>query len=236
MIFLILISINDVVQLYNIGNRYYAENEFLKAIEFYEKALSLCDNKDIHYNLGNAYFKAGNIGKAIIQYRRAYFLSPRDEDIVYNLNFLRNFRPDKVMTIPNPFVQILDRFFHYFSIFESSFLSAFSFLLISIFLSLFLVIRNKIFLWFSILLSLLFIYFLVTFFLWQAEKKSKDVVVVVNELRAYSGPGDEYKEILIIHDGTEAKIREEREAYCLIQLPGGIGGWVKNDGIERIFE
>ncbi|MEO0191051.1 MAG: tetratricopeptide repeat protein [candidate division WOR-3 bacterium] len=236
MIILIFATFAEVVQLYNTGNKYYAENNFQSAIECYENALRICKNKDIYYNLGNAYFKTGRIGKAIIQYRKAYFLYPRDEDILYNLNFLRNFRPDKLTTIPNPFFQFLDRFFHYFSYKESKSLSAITFLLISIFLSLFLINRSRVFFWLSIFSSLLFIYFLISSSLWQAERTSNAAVVVINELKAYSGPGEEYKEILVIHDGTEVRIREERNGYYLIQLPGGIGGWVKTDGIERIFE
>jgi len=226
----------EAIQLYNTGNKYYAENNFQSAIECYENALKYCKNKDIYYNLGNAYFKSGKIGKAIIQYRKAYFLSPRDEDISYNLKFLRNFRPDRTTHIPNPFFQFLDQLFHHFSLKESNILSSITFLFIAVFLSLYLIYRNKLLLSLGIIGSLFFIYFLITSILWQAEKNSNSAVVVVNELKAYSGPGEEYKEILIIHDGTEAKIREERNGYYLIQLPGGIGGWVKTDGIERIFE
>lgn len=236
MILLIFATLTEAIQLYNTGNKYYAEGNFKSAIECYEKALSICKNKDIYYNLGNASFKAGMIGKAILQYRRGYYLCPRDEDIQYNLNFLRNFRADRLSTIPNPFIKILDRVFHYFSASESVLLSTITFFLVSILFSLFLITRNKIFFWLCLPGSLIFIYFLIVFSLWHSERASNSAVVVVSELKAYSGPGDEYKEIFIIHDGTEAKIREERNGYYLIQLPGGIGGWVENDGIERVFE
>ncbi|MGB9720369.1 MAG: tetratricopeptide repeat protein [bacterium] len=236
MTILFLLVFAEAIQLYNTGNRYYAENNFQSAIECYESALKLCKNKDIYYNLGNAYFKSGRIGKAIIMYRKAYLICPRDEDISYNLNFVRNFRPDKTTNIPNPFFQFLDRLFHYFSSRESNILSSITFLFIAIFLSLYLVNRNKLFLWITIVGSLFFTYFLIISIIWQAEKNSNSAVVVVNELNAYSGPGEEYKEILVIHDGTEAKIREERNGYYLVQLPGGIGGWVKKDGMETVFE
>ncbi|MCX7994845.1 MAG: tetratricopeptide repeat protein [candidate division WOR-3 bacterium] len=236
MILFILLNFAEVVELYNMGNKFYAEGNFQSAIECYEKALTYCRDKDLYYNLGNAYFKAGKLGKAIIQYRRAYLLCPRDEDVFYNLNFVRSFRPDKLTTIPNPFVQFLDRFFHYFSITESALFSAIAFFFISIFLSLFLIFRRKVLLGLMILSSLCFFYFIITHTLWQSEKNSNSAVVITDELKAFSGPGEEYKEILVIHDGTEARIREERNGYYLIQLPGGIGGWVRTDGMERIFE
>ncbi len=236
MIVLIFATLTEVVQLYNTGNKFYAEGDFQSAITCYEKALEISKDKDIYYNLGNAYFKAGRIGRAIIQYHRAYILCPRDGDVLYNLNFLRNYRPDKITAIPNPFFQFLDRSFHYFSPNESNFFSSVTFMFVAIFLSLLLITRKKIFLWLSIFSSLFFLYFLIISGLWQAEMNSNSAVVIASELKAYSGPGEEYKEILVIHDGTEAKIREERNGYYLIQLPGGIGGWVKADGVERVIE
>jgi tetratricopeptide (TPR) repeat protein len=236
MIFLIIATFNEAVQLYNAGNKYYAEGNYQSAIEVYEQALAMCPDKDIYYNLGNTYFKTGRIGKAIVQHRRAYFLCPRDEDILFNLNFMRSFRPDRITTISNPVYQILDRCFHYFSQKEITIISAILFLLGAIFLSLFLVMRNTIFIWASSLIFLVFVYSLITASLWQSEINSNPGVVIVSELKAYSGPGEEYKEILVIHDGAEAKIREERNGYYLIQLPGGIGGWVKTEGIEKVYK
>jgi|UniRef100_A0A7V3RH78 hypothetical protein len=235
MILLIVASLGELVQLYNTGNKLYAEGNFKSAIEYYEKALSLCENKDILYNLGNAYFKSGKIGKAILNYRRAYYLCPRDEDIIYNLYFLRNFRPDKITTMPNPLIQFFDRLFHQFSLAEASALSAILFFVISIFLSLFLITKNKIFIWIDFFGFFFFIYFVITTGIWRGEKNSNPAVVIVSELKAYSGPGDEYKEIFIIHDGAEVKIKEFRNGYYLIQLPGGIGGWVKSEGVEKIY-
>jgi len=60
-------------------------------------------------------------------------------------------------------------------------------------------------------------------------------VVVVPEVSAQSGPGQEYKEIILVHDGTEGLIKEQRGDYILIQLPGGVGGWVKKDAVEPVF-
>jgi uncharacterized protein YgiM (DUF1202 family) len=50
-----------------------------------------------------------------------------------------------------------------------------------------------------------------------------------------SGPGEEYKHILTLHDGAEVRIREERQNYVLIQLPGGLGGWIEKESLEEIF-
>jgi len=70
----------------------------------------------------------------------------------------------------------------------------------------------------------------------EIEKEGLFVQTLTSEInKAYSCPGEDYKEILEIHDGAELKIREERNGYYLIQLPGGIGGWVKTEGVEKVF-
>ncbi|MEO0142095.1 MAG: tetratricopeptide repeat protein [candidate division WOR-3 bacterium] len=235
MILLIFVVLNEACELYNAGNKYYAEGNFQNAIECYEKALSLCQNKDIYYNLGNAYFKMGKIGKALIQYRRAYFLCPRDGDVNYNLSFLRNFRADRITSIPNPIAQILNSLFHYFSMAEAFVYSALSFLFFAIFLSLFIIGRNKLFIWIAFVGLLFFGYFFITTQVWQGERNSNSGVIICGECQAFSGPAEDYKEVLVIHDGTEVKIRDERNDYYLIQLPGGLGGWVKTENVARVY-
>ncbi len=236
MIFLIFATVtSEAIELYNTGNRYYSEGNFQNAIECYEKALSIYKDKDIYYNLGNAYFKIGSIGKALIQFRRAYFLCPRDVDVKYNLNFLRNFRADKITTIPNPIVQMLNSLFHHFSMAESIIYSALSFLFCAILFSLFIIRRNRLFIGIALIGFLSFLYFFITTQIWQGERNSNSAVVICKECQAFSGPSEDYKEVLLIHEGTEVKIRDERNGYYLIQLPGGIGGWVKTENVARVF-
>ena len=45
-------------------------------------------SKEILFNLANAHFKAGASGAAMLNYRRAWYLAPRDPDILANLRFV----------------------------------------------------------------------------------------------------------------------------------------------------
>uniref|UniRef100_A0A7C4TDV4 SH3b domain-containing protein n=1 Tax=candidate division WOR-3 bacterium TaxID=2052148 RepID=A0A7C4TDV4_UNCW3 len=235
-IFLLLIFTSDSLTiLYNEGNKFYAQGDYLSAIASYEQALKFGINKNLYYNLGNAYFKSNRIGKAIIYFYRARLLSPRDRDTNYNLKFARNYRADKDITIQNPFFIAISNLFHYFSYRESWILGTIVFLIFSVFFALFIIYRTKYTIIISIFLFIIFFYFLITYLVWSSEINRKLAVVVVPEVKAYSGPGEEYKEILIIHDGAEARILEERNGYYLIQLPGGIGGWIKTENVEPVF-
>jgi uncharacterized protein YraI len=50
-----------------------------------------------------------------------------------------------------------------------------------------------------------------------------------------SGPGEDYKDIVVVHDGLEASIRSRRGRYVLLQVPGGTGGWADSSSVELIF-
>ncbi|MGQ9664716.1 MAG: tetratricopeptide repeat protein [bacterium] len=236
LLFLILLTIDNPVELFNQGNEYYKNGDYHSAITCYEQALRLCPNKDIYYNLGNAYFKTNKLGKAIAQYRRARLLAPRDQDIIYNLNFVRRYRIDKVTELENPIFHLLSQIFHYFSITEASVLASIFFFFSAVLISLEIIYRTRFLNLFLIFTVLGFLYFTITFMVWHSERNGQYCVIINPEIKAYSGPDVGYKEILIIHDGAEAKISEERGGYYLIQLPGGIGAWVDSSNVEKIYQ
>ena len=89
------------------GNAAYESGDFAGAVVLYDSAATGMTSAELLYNRGNAYFKFGEIGRAIADYDRAYVLKPHDKDIIHNLAFARQFRPDKSLTIDNPLVRML---------------------------------------------------------------------------------------------------------------------------------
>ena len=220
---------------YNQGNRLYARKDYAGATLAYRQALEAGPNALVHYNLGNALFKSGKIGEAILHYRRARFLDPRDADIAANLAFARSYRVDKVLTVPSPLARALDDAFHRLSFRESSLLAAACFLLAGLSLAAWVVWRWRLSLAVTPLLAALWLFCLVTRQAWSGEVGAAPGVVVTPEVSAASGPSEEAKQILLLHDGTEVRIREARGDYLLVQLPGGTGGWIRKEAVERIY-
>ena len=221
--------------LYNQGNKYYAQKDYPNAIQSYQQALQGGAEPQVLYNLGNAYFKAGQLGRAVICYGRARFLTPRDQDISTNLTFARSYRVDKNLFIAAPMARFFSLCFHYFSLTEAALLAALLFVLGAAAISAYIVYRKIFLTYVAGLAWLLFLPFFITQQVWQGEKNSNPAVIVAAEVNTLSGPGQDYKQILLLHDGTEVNIREQRGEYLLIQLPGGAGGWVKKDAVEKIF-
>ena len=75
--------------LFNRANRYFETEQFEAAARAYEKLSAQVSHEDLYLNLGNAYFRIGNIGQAIWSYEKGHILSPRDQDINYNLNYVQ---------------------------------------------------------------------------------------------------------------------------------------------------
>jgi tetratricopeptide (TPR) repeat protein len=223
------------VDSYNLGNKYYQEGDYPAAIDAYNSTISEVKASAVFYNLGNSFFKNGQIGKAILNYRRARFLYPRDTDTRYNLEFTRSYRADKFIFNQGPFERFLDITLHWLSFVESFWLSIFSLILLTVSISLFIIHRRRSILYFSMITGSAFLFFIISFSVWQNEKSSKPVVVIVPEVSAYSGPGEEYKQIMLIHDGTEVLMKERRQKFALVQLPGGSGGWLPEEALEAVY-
>ena len=88
----------QVNSIFDMANEEYKDGSYENAITLYEGLLSSPGIKaaDIHYNIGNAAFKLDNYGGAISSYRRALRLAPRNQDIVANLEFVREATLDRI--------------------------------------------------------------------------------------------------------------------------------------------
>ncbi len=219
---------------YNRGNALYAQRDYVHAAAAYEQALAAGPNANVQYNLANALFKSGQIGQAILHYRRARFLAPRDADVRANLAFARSYRVDKVLTAQGPVAGALDAAFHWLSRREAALATAVMFALGALALAGWIVRRWAVSLAASLLFGLLALYGFASERAWAHEVAGRPAVVTVPEAAAWSGPSDEFKPILVLHDGTEVRIRETRGDYDLVQLPGGTGGWLRRSAIQSV--
>jgi|GEM_PF-837634 len=222
-------------ELFRAANAAYEAQDYRPAIALYDSALALAPSAPAYYNRGNARFKTGELGRAVADYNRALILHPADEDIRHNLEFLRAYRPDRATAIPNPLVALVTRVVRLPDISTSRALAALIFLLGAAAAAFGLILGRRGAYWLALGLGVLWLYFLGAWLSWRSETGPDRAVVVVPELILRSGPGEEYKDLLIVHDGLEVAIRNRRGNHLLVQAPGGEGGWADSTGFERIF-
>jgi hypothetical protein len=136
----------------------------------------------------------------------------------------------------NPILFIIDRGFRAVSLYEAQLLSAIIIFVIALLISAYIIFRFRLLIYVNVILGLSAVFCIITWGVWSSEMNRRPAIIIVPEISALSGPADEYREIVKVHDGTEANIRDERNGYYLIQLPGGIGGWIKKEAVLKIFE
>lgn len=228
-------SFASPADLFGRGNAAYEAGDFAAAVTLYDSAATGMTSAELFYNRGDARFKLGEIGRAIADYNRAYVLKPHDKDIIHNLAFARQFRPDKTLTLENPLVRMLNDALRLLDAASARVLAGLFFFLALVSLALLFVRGQRLFGWVALGLGILFVYFFIAAASWAAITSPAHAVVVQPELTLRSGPGPEYKEIAVVHDGLEVMLREQRPGYVLIQIPGGDGGWVESASVEPIF-
>ena len=76
-------------QMFIQAGKSYDEGASAEAVRQYNQLLDKGYlSAEILFNLANAHFKAGESGAAMLNYRRAWYLAPRDPDILANLRFV----------------------------------------------------------------------------------------------------------------------------------------------------
>lgn len=242
---LIVTALADTSDYFSRANDEYEAGRFDRALLLYDSALATLPSAAVYYNRGNTWFRLGNIGRAIADYNRSYALAPRDRYIRHNLAFARQFRPDRSLVQENPFLQRFTEFLRLTDIHTARLIGGAAFLLGMAGFAVFLAYSRRPFLWLGILLILAALYGIASALSWNSFIDPGRAVVVVPELTLRAGPGSEYKEIAVVHDGLEVTVRERRfsvrqtdslaTTWTLLQIPGGLGGWAEASAIEHVF-
>ena len=244
-LFLILISVRSIsaqesaVSLYNEGNRLYREGRYQESVEKYELITAMgVHSSRVYYNLGNTYFRLGKIGKAILAYERAKRLSPRDEDILANLEFVNMLKSDKPSTSDtNPLIYFLRLLRDLFSPDELALAFSFALFAVAALLSL-AIIRGRIgtriaAIAIALVIICVFSGALLAFRA-HSLRPGDAAVVMAEEVDAMSGPAEDYIKVFTLHEGTKVYIQRYSEDWVLIRLENGLGGWVRRETIEVI--
>ncbi|MDI6641012.1 MAG: tetratricopeptide repeat protein [Elusimicrobiota bacterium] len=238
-------SMNEIQQKFIAANKFYEDRNYTQAIESYENLLRdyKIQTEIIYYNLGNAYYKANQIGKAILNYERAIKLNPRDEDVVYNLRYVRQIIKDE--TVEN----IFQKLYMLLKLNElKTFLSVVN---VIFFVSLGIYITKKvtIFKQLSTILGVIFAIFL----LWTVTRisaENKIFAIVTSAAVIRSGPGENYTACATVPEGKKLLILGEQENYFAVALsikPGHVDrgaqstqdwqkykGWIEKVKLEKI--
>jgi len=227
------------------ANRLYFDGKFEDALEIYENILSRFNLNsffvsktcgELFYNIGNCYYRSGQKGRAILNYERAKLFLPRDADLKYNLEYLKDEVKDDIKPKAN---MVADTFF-WIKLFTSQEV-IWGFIIINILF--FAVLTLRFFYkteWNFYLSVLLLIVWLIGFAslgvkLYRYRYDSR-VIIVEKEVAVLAGPDAEDTLLFKLHEGAMVSFERKEYNFAMIHLPDGKRGWLPATSIEFIVQ
>jgi tetratricopeptide (TPR) repeat protein len=234
-------QIQDIASIFESANQYYAQSNYTRAIEQYEKVLKSAIVSDVVlYNLGNAYFKNNQLGKAILCYEKAQRLAPRDREIAENLNFARARIADKVERTPeNSFLSQLRRVTDWLSLDAETALAVALFFAANASFSIFWLdvfpgVSRWAFYAFVVLLGLVLVLGTSNAVRIYWQETVHEGIVLVEKADVLSGPAADSPTLFSIHEGLKVRIENVLPDWTQISLENGWNGWIRKDTIDEI--
>jgi len=229
-----------------------AQTDAGKAQELYEQTIlrykkiieeGRIANAGLYYNIGNAYLLKGDVGRAILNYRRAQQFPISDATLAGNLK--KNLqsalekRRDQVTVRTRRRVLHTLFFWHYDFGVKTRFILACCGWALALGAGSYRLWRRRGVMWlWLVVLGLVLLLGMggsVAVDLHRA-KTQRQGVIVVNEVVARQGDGDNYpvsfKEPL--HSGTEFELKEQRTRWLRIELASGDEAWIPASAAEMI--
>lgn len=221
----------DASAVFESGNKFYEEKKFADAATTYESVIEAGSvSPALYFNLGNALFKSGQIGRAILAYRQAERLSPRDPDVLANLQFARN-------QVQGPTLRI-SRWEHWLgmlSLNEWTWMCACAIWLTFLLLAAMQLkpetkrtLRNYV--WLSAMVAVI-----VSACLGCALAHRFTVetaVVTETDVTVRQGPLDESQSAFTAHDGAELRVLDRKDNWLQVTDNNRRIGWVKREQVS----
>lgn len=240
--FLILITWGSVIpadldRLMVQGNDHYAQANFEAAITAYEKILSSgMTSTTVHYNLGCAYFSLKEYGEAILHFELARQLSPRDVDVLHNLEYAKLFLKDRFeLPEPMPIIAWVKTLRHSLSLAELKLTEQVLFILLVLSIILYRLVVDhrlqRVIGLSTVVLALLFV--IMTGWLVDRvnTREAKRGVLLVEDANITSAPIPGASTLFIIHEGTSGEILDATDGWYELRLDDGKTGWVTHEAV-----
>jgi len=219
------------------ANLYYREGLYEKALPIYQD-LSHAYEKSakIFYNLGNVYVRLGKNAQAILAYERAKILTPRDQDLLYNLAYVKELVTYHVEDKRNWYLRATEYMLALFTRQEIYSVSlVFYFLLMSYWVFCLMVARRGV--W-NILGKIFLMLFLLSFSVsgvkYADSEWMKDAIVMKEDAPVRYGPSVKDQVAFQLGEGLKVQIIKEKQDWSRILLANQETGWVQNALIAKV--
>jgi tetratricopeptide (TPR) repeat protein len=227
----------DNQSLFDSANRFYARNDFSRALKIYHQLENTAVSWQLYFNIGNCHFKQNDFVKAKIYYLRARKIKPLDPSIEKNIRIVNTRFEDRISERKIDFIN------HVWLKIESWVpLDMVSGLLV-IFLLFF---NLSVFLWMKLGTRKLIVYCFAVFLMlsviagvyhiYRVKKlNNRNTAVIVRlDSQLRSGPGEGNTVLFSVHPGLTVRIIERSGEWIQVSASSEIAGWIKKTSVEII--
>ncbi|MDT3697238.1 MAG: tetratricopeptide repeat protein [Ignavibacterium sp.] len=223
------------------ANEYYKNNRYQLAVDEYNKLIDDgYTGVSLFYNLGNSYYRLGQVGYAILYYEKALTISPNDEDVLHNLELVKQHLKDKVDTLPPFFIfNLWEGLLAFFSVTGWTFLVYIFFILFLITIVLYFFSKSisqqraAVFSAIGIFI-VLFLTILLLAVKMNKEFNIKYGIVVNKSVLVKSAPDQTSNDEFQVHEGLKVKVEDNVDDWLKIRLEDGKIGWVSKQSVGII--
>ena len=226
------------------ANAHYDREEYAEAIQQYETLIGRgYRDAAVHYNLGNAYMDSGDLGRAVLNYLRAEELSPRDPDILSNLQLARSRTVDQLEAEGASLVASISDFGRRWATTGEFGLAALALWALGAATVGALILRpntqRRILLrsGAAVCFAAMLVCLVLLLSMLYSNPYRNTGVVTEEIVEVLSGPGRQYEEVFALHSGAQVHLVDTRHGWLQVALPGGeLRGWLPAHAIEAVRE
>ena len=224
------------------ANMLYNDSKYEESIEVYYQILdSGIHSPELYFNIGNAYYRLNDIANSILFYEKSLKLNPLDNDVINNLNLVKNALIDDIAVVPLSFideqVNRISNLLDYSS--WGKLVILFSFIFLIMFIVYF--FSNKPITKRTAFSSLFFLIIIITLTLWvslnayQKNYLEKYAIIFSSKIEIKADPNERSENLLTLHLGTKVRIIDNfNNDWVKIKLVNGQEGWIKKNQIKII--
>ena len=224
------------------ANERYELGEYAEAAQHYEALIDRgYRDAAIYFNLGNAYLQSGDLGRAVLSYLRARELSPRNPDVIANLELARDMTADRVAAERGSVLESVSYVgFRWVTRGELGILALLLWTISGVSIGALLVwrtfhLRRALRVVSVVLTVATLASFLLLLSMMYANPYDTTGVVTAASVEVVSGPGSQYSGEFTLYSGAQVRVNDSRHGWVEVSLPGGeLRGWAPAHAVEVV--
>lgn len=223
------------------ANKAYRQGNYAEAARIYEQMANLKPSLATYYNLGNAYYRLGETSKALVNYERALLISPSDENVRANIDFVKSKIKNGLQSRSEMFFLTWFKWVRQLHSADSWAWRSIVYLIVALVLTLSrLIINNsigrkgtKVLMYIFFALSILSIAFAASHL--YKQKYRPTAIVNNDQIEIKSSPSASSKTIRTAVEGTYLIVIDPSlKGWCEVETTEGQTGWVEQTQISII--